>query len=1272
MTAPAIRTGTSRGDGETLDTRLKREIGSLTASSTQVGVFAALAATGVCLAVGAFVLADGRWMSLPRAVPFIVVLAAIAPLAVAARVMTRMHGRLFSLQPFAHRVEQEQALRAGSLSGALQVSGDGVLGARAAQDVARRLPSGNLAPAFGQQLKRRQWSALAAAVVCVPGFLFLAGRFANDGLQAVLHPIDAYRGLLLPPLAFEKLPTSVPRGMPLTVRIDASGRQTIVVSRRAAGESYGDTTLTLDADANGVVSLALGPVRAPITLRVSDGRAPHIEATVQVADRGWIGDVSLYAQYPAYLQRANETLEPVSPILVPRGTRVKVSANLRGGARNAWLTNGKDSVKFDGDSAVVAQLTLDRDSKWVWSAQNADKSGQPTLPTEVPDAMGFVVTPDRAPDIVIRAPVSDTTIASRGVVPIIVQASDDHGVGNVTLQLWRESVSATPAENATNKTKRERIDVAEPASPVFFGGATVSLDGRDLQPGDKLHVVAIATDDSPWRQKSVSAEIVLRVPGLSEQRSQARALADSLAARAAQMAQQEKRLQQNTEDASRSRDLKAGGKDNSSNGAKSPPGKDGKMSFAAAEKAKQLGKDQQQLAAKVDSLRASAKDLEDRLKSANALDTALASRMRDVQKMLRDAMTPEMQKQLQNLEKSADQLSGTQAQQSMEQLAAQQQQMRQQLEKSAEMLKRAALEGAMSTLRDDARDLAKAEQQLADRLDAKRNGQSQAGTEKSTDGKKPGQQNAPQKGQQASQQDAMASDSKALAERSRELEKEIEQLSKRLEQDGAKPGASKTKAAQPLVNQASDAMKRAAEEMADDAAKESGKQNGGKPDEKGADKNGQKGGADALEKAMNAQKEMNQQGGKTGEKGDQKQPGGASAQAGKGGEQQQGSKGDGSKDGPPSPNEKGQSRDGQQGQRGGEQKGGEQKGGEQGGGGGGGGEARKASEAMDKAAKQLASAREAQVDAWKTDLNQQLDQSINETMQLARQQAELEQKARQQGGTQGMQGEQNALQQGVQQAAERLEKAGRSSSLLSQRSQKAMADAQRRVANASQQMGNPQAGGSEASQNAMKDASEALNQALSSLVRDREKVNNAQSASGFTEMMEQLKQLAQQQGALNGQMQGLNAMPGGAKGDAARSQARALARQQREVAKTLADVSDADATGRTDALAKEAQTIAQQMERTGIDPAVAARQQQLYRRLLDAGRFLEQDERDDQGPREAKAANGNGSKGSVDGPQSGKAGAKFVPPTWNDLRGLGPDERRLVIEYFRRLNGSTP
>ncbi len=327
---------------------------------------------------------------------------------------------------------------------------------------------------------------------------------------------------------------------------------------------------------------------------------------------------------------------------------------------------------------------------------------------------------------------------------------------------------------------------------------------------------------------------------------------------------------------------------------------------------------------------------------------------------------------------------------------------------------------------------------------------------------------------------------------------------------------------------------------------------------------------------------------------------------------------------------------------------------------------------MDRAADQLAAAREAQVDAWKQDLSKQLDQSINETAQLARQQSQLADKAQSQGNAQGMQGEQGAVQQGVQQAAERLEQAGRGSALLSQRSQRAMAEAQQKVQQAAQSMNaSGQPGGGEQAQSAMRDAAQALNQALSSLVRDRERVNNANSASGFGEMMEQMKQLAEQQGSLNGQMQGLSMMPGGAQGQQGQQQARALARQQKSVADGLQDVADIDPTGRLEALAREAQQVAQALDRGVTDPAVAARQQQLYRRMLDAGRFLEQNERDDQGAREARAGTGRGTSAAT-GATSGKDGVRFAPPTWNDLRTLSPEERRLVYEYFRRLNATPP
>lgn len=1225
MTAPALN----------LDARLTGEQRALQWRATSGVLLLTVAVLLAVLALLVLALGDGRWMTWPRAVPVLGWLAALCGAGALAQWRRRRHASALSVPALAGTIEQEQRLRAGSLRGALEVATSGPLGARAAQDVASRLRAGTLAPGAARQFSRQALIGGGLAAVAMV-LVLLASRVAPDGLAAVRHPVRAWTGTLLPALSFERLPTSVPRGMPVTLRIVASGRSAITVSRRAEGEAWRDTTLSVPA--SGVVPLALGPMRARTLVRVNDGRAPELSAQLVVEDRGWIGDVALRAQYPAYLGRVDETLEPVPPLRVPRGTRVHVQAGLRGGAREAFLTNGRDTVWLvaaaDAGNGVVPAngvLPIDRDGQWTWGASATPRADGAVLPPELPDALPFTVIPDMGPAVSIVAPVTDTAIGPTGSVPVIVEASDDHGVGHVQLQVWREAASGT------GTVTRERIDVASPASPLFEGGTTITLDGRALEPGDKLHVTALATDDSPWRQQAQSAEVILRVPTLTEQRAIARALADSLAARAQQLAQQERRLQQNTNDASRSRELQ-GNMGEQSGGSKSDGAKSQSMSFSAAEKARQLARDQQQLGAKVDSLRQNAKELESRLRNANALDTALASRMRDIQKMLREAMTPEMQKQLEALNRSSDRLSGTEAQQSMQQLSEQQKQMREQLEKSAEMLKRAALEGAMQTLRDDARDLAKAQQQLANQLDGKRpQGEPRAGEQRSGEQKggepRSGEQRSGEErnGEQRSGEPRAgeSQDPRTLADRTREIEKEVESLAKRLQESGAREGATKTREAQPMVNQAADAMQKAAQQQ-------------------------------AQQQRQQGQQQGQQQQGQQGQSGQQQ---GQPQQGQQGQQSQQGQAGQQGQQGQP----QGQQQQGQQGQQG------QQQGGQQGNSGAA-DQARRAAESMDKAAQQLAAARDAQVNEWKGQLSDQLDQSINETMQLARQQADLAQRMQQAGsqGAQGMQGEQSALQQGVQQAAERLEQAGRTSSLLSQRSQKAMGDAQRRVQQATQSMQQSQGqpGGNEQTQNAMKDASEALNQALSSLVRDRERVNGAQSASGFTEMMEQLKQLAQQQGQLNSQMQGLNMMPGGAKGDQAQQQARVLARQQRAVARDLMDVADADQTGRTDALAREAQNLAQQLERSGLDGTVAARQQQLYRRLLDAGRFLEQDERDDQGPREAKAANGNGSSGRVDGPQSGRAANKFAPPTWNELRGLGPEERRIVIEYFRRLNGS--
>lgn len=235
-----------------------------------------------------------------------------------------------------------------------------------------------------------------------------------------------------------------------------------------------------------------------------------------------------------------------------------------------------------------------------------------------------------------------------------------------------------------------------------------------------------------------------------------------------------------------------------------------------------------------------------------------------------------------------------------------------------------------------------------------------------------------------------------------------------------------------------------------------------------------------------------------------------------------------------------------------------------------------------------------------------------------------------------------------------------------------MANAQARVQQAARDAGDARA--PQQAVQSMTDAANALRQVASALARDRERANNSQSASGLPELLAQLQQLAQQQGSLNGQMQGLMQLAQqqarqGLNQQDAREQARDLSRTQREVARQLAEVGDADQSGRAAELAREARQLAQALEQGAVDPSVLERQQRLFRRMLDAGRTLENDKTDESAKRESKPGDQSNPFLPPNATASGRSGTKFQVPDWNQLRALSPEERRLVIDYFRRLNG---
>ena len=1059
------------------------------------------------LALAALALGGGRWIDAPRALPLIIAIAILAGACVVAIRGMRATRDTARTERVALRLEAERGLRAGSLLSALQLAGTGSLAAAGMAALDARL--GASAGAARRSRRGAGWvrgpgGALGALILTLVVLAFAAPSH-GDGIAAVLRPVAAWQGSLLPALAIADAPDAVRRGSRFGARVVAPGRRRVTVRERQTGRAWAERVVALDQD--GRAEMTIGPVTGDVVLAITDGRASSPETHVTAVDRAYLGAVAITVAAPAYIGGGTEHVASGIPLRVARGSTISVAAQSTVALESVSLLSGQDTVRL----GVIGQrasgkFTATSDARWEWRARSAVGD---TL--DSPAALDVAVIADSAPAIAIAGPGADTLVATEGSVTIRLIASDDHGLALVRLDVQPDA------------GRRGEREIAR-ALPARWG-ADVGLDvgSLALHPGEATRVTAVAIDNSPWRQTASSRTIVIRVPGVSEQRERARAAADSLVATATSAAASERDLAKRAGEASRDRGARAATAKpsgaTSDGGAAATRPRDA-MSYETEQRARAVREEQQKLSSTVSEMRERAANLQKQLERAGAMDSSLAAQLRDAQKLMQEALTPELAASLAALDTALQSRSSDGARASLADLAKQQEQLRQQLDRVAEMLSRAAIEGSLKTLQDEAREVAAAARARADSLAGK----------------------------------AASGSGAALEDRAKKIARDAGSMSERLRKKGGDASAAQ-------VNAAS-AHARASAAALDEAAKGS---------------------------ARPAQA-----------------PNGDAAAA----------------------------------------------------------SARSGANEMDKAADALDGARKQQIGAWKSELAGELDRSIQEMMQLAQGERSLEEQSKSGASAASLRSEQSALQQGVEKTSERLEKASRASSLLSSRSRGAVAEARRQSTRATTETARPQGSSARGAQEAFGSAADALTRAAAALVRDRERVNSSETATGFADMLKEMQQLAKQQGSLNGQAAGLFQMPGGAgRGE----QARALAKQQRGVARALDELGDADGSGRADALAAEARRVADALERGEVSQLTRERQEQLLRRMLDAGRSLEGEERDE-GKREATSANGVElfTPGTADA--SGAAARRWREPTWEELRGLSAEERRAVIDYFRRMN----
>lgn len=185
---------------------------------------------------------------------------------------------------------------------------------------------------------------------------------------------------------------------------------------------------------------------------------------------------------------------------------------------------------------------------------------------------------------------------------------------------------------------------------------------------------------------------------------------------------------------------------------------------------------------------------------------------------------------------------------------------------------------------------------------------------------------------------------------------------------------------------------------------------------------------------------------------------------------------------------------------------------------------------------------------------------------------------------------------------------------------------------------------------------------------------SASAASAGAAMMQQLAELARQQGDI---VQDAAALAPGRQGAEATAEAmREMAGEQQDVAGDLGAMTEEEADGDEGPLgdlgdmAAEARQLAQALAQGRFDAEVLRRQERLFHRLLDAGRGLERDEQAQE--RESEQPGAFARQDVAPLSASAVDALRYGLPDPAAMRALPPAMRALVVRYFQRLNERPP
>ena len=594
----------------------------------------------------------------------------------------------------ARSLEDLGAWRRGSLTALLDSSASGTshalfqLADRTQADEIRARGQSALEPIA----RTVQALLLGSCVFLLIGILAFTSAGPVKGVAAALwYPGRAWEATVAP-VRLRAERSTVDRGEPVRLHLEAMGRKAATLWLRSPGETWKPLGVRLDS--LGRATVFTPPLTSDLFARLTSGSRASDTIAVRVRLPVFLGSIEVTAKYPAYLGLENEPVPTGGDTLIlPAGTRLETRGEVTSPLAGAIWRNGAaaESLQVNGNR-FSGSFTPVRSGAYQLGL--VTRSGAEIAGDSVRLPIRLVL--DSAPAVAIPVPGADTLAPLSLKLPLVLDVRDDHRVSAVTVESRRIS-----RFGVAESTRRERVPLPKESTDRAILSYTLDLNRRGLLPGDTVRYRASAMDNAPRAHVGRSREFVLRLPTMSEVRAAERQASRSVSGQLDSVLEASRRVERQTDDLAQER-LRSTGQGERNREA---------LTYEESQRAQAVARSQQDLVRSAESLKQSLEALQRSAEAAGLNDSSWQRQLAEIRDQLERAVSPELREKLAALQQALKDLDAERTKDALQQLSDVQRQLREALERSRELFRRAALEGDLANLAQESKELAQEQRQ---------------------------------------------------------------------------------------------------------------------------------------------------------------------------------------------------------------------------------------------------------------------------------------------------------------------------------------------------------------------------------------------------------------------------------------------------------------------------------------------------------------------------------------------------------------------------------